>query len=63
MWIHLLMLYPTVQEKVTYCSLKRLEELKLHVALQKVIDDLSVWGAKCVKNTYKCYICISPFDI
>ena len=23
----------------------------------------SLWGAKCVKNTYKCYTCISPSDI
>ena len=22
-----------------------------------------LWGAKCVKNTYKCYICIYPSDI
>ena len=23
----------------------------------------TLWGAKCVKNTYKCYVCISLSDI
>ena len=25
--------------------------------------DIMMWGAKCVKNTHKCCICISPSDI
>ena len=35
----------------------------LTIAMQNPCFVYTVWGAKCVKNTYKCYICISPSDI
>ena len=34
-----------------------------HVHIKLTHNVYYVWSAKCVKNTYKCYICISPSDI